>query len=56
MAQDNWRIIAESVMQNVNICPTNTTVINFNLYLVITTNRFVNFQKCDIPLSGRVFH
>jgi hypothetical protein len=54
MSQNDWRIVAKSVVKNVDISSAKSTIGNLELYLVVSTTRLLDFSYINIPFATRI--
>jgi hypothetical protein len=55
MTQNDRRIIAKRIVENVEIRAADSTISDLQLYLVVSATRFRNLAYIDVPFATRVF-
>jgi len=56
MSENYRREIVESVVEHVDIGPTNTTKRDLYAYLVFSAGRLGSIKNIDVPFPGGVLH
>jgi hypothetical protein len=52
---ENYRgIVAKCIVKNMNIGSADSTIGNLELYLAVSTTRFLNFSYLNIPFAARI--
>jgi hypothetical protein len=54
MPENDRGIVAKCVVKNMNIGSADSTIGNLELYLVVSTTRFLDFSYLNIPFAARI--
>jgi hypothetical protein len=54
MTQNDRRIIAKRIVENVDVRAADSTISDFQLYLVVSATRFRNLAYIDVSFATRV--
>jgi hypothetical protein len=56
MPQNDWRIVAKRIMQDVDVCSAYSAVRDFYLYLILAARRLLDIQNVHISVSRSVLY